>query len=96
MKRKKTFYVTKDYKTFYRAKSTHIGLARLSFIKKYGREEGEMIYAFQAEDGLNPFGLYVTRYYARKNAASDEITVKANGGYRNMKYDEYLVWRKQK
>ena len=93
---KKTFYVTKDYKTFYRIKAKHIALARLIFIKKHGREEGEAIYVFESEDGLNPYGLYVNRYYARKNAEPNECTVKVNGGYKNMNYEQYREWRKQK
>lgn len=93
---KKTFYSTKDYKTFYRTKADRLGEAQLIFIKKYGREEGEWVDTFQSEDGMNPYGLYVNRYYARKNATSDEITVKVCGGYKNMTYEEYRTWRKQK
>ena len=40
--------------------------------------------------------IYPTRYQAVKNRAADEITVKVSGGYVNMKYHDYQVWRRQK
>lgn len=41
-------------------------------------------------------GLYISRYYAKKEARSDEVVVKVDGGYKIMSYSEYTIWRKQK
>ena len=40
--------------------------------------------------------IYDTRYQARKDARSDEKTVKVCGGYTNMTYDAYRAWKNQK
>ena len=40
--------------------------------------------------------VYNTRYMAKKNARPDEKTVKVCGGYANMTYDAYRVWKNQK
>lgn len=40
--------------------------------------------------------LYNTRYQARKNALSYEVTVKVCGGYVNMDARDYRIWKNQK
>ena len=40
--------------------------------------------------------LYNTRYQARKNALSSEVTVKVFGGYVNMDARDYRIWKNQK
>lgn len=41
-------------------------------------------------------GLYVSRYYARKERRGDEVCVKVDGGYKIMTFAEYNVYRKQR
>lgn len=51
----------------------------------------------KAERGYNEVtGLYASRYYAKKEALSDEVVVKVDGGYKIMPYSEYIIWRTQK
>lgn len=51
----------------------------------------------KAKRGYNEVtGLYVSRYYAKKEARCDEVVVKVYGGYKIMSYPEYTTWRKQK
>lgn len=40
--------------------------------------------------------LYNTRYQAKKNALSYEVTVKVYGGYVNMDARDYHIWKLQK
>lgn len=47
--------------------------------------------------GLNEYGLWKSRYYAVKNrTVSENVTVKVCGGYRNMTWQEWYSWKKQK
>ena len=41
-------------------------------------------------------GLYMSRYYARKDARNDQVIVKVDGGYKIMCASDYNIWRKQK
>lgn len=41
-------------------------------------------------------GLYMSRYYARKDARNDQVIVKVDGGYKIMSASDYNIWRKQK
>lgn len=41
-------------------------------------------------------GLYKSRYYAKKNARSDQVVVKVDGGYTIKDYRDYDIWRNQK
>jgi len=51
----------------------------------------------KAKRGYNEVtGLYASRYYAKKEARSDEVVAKVDGGYKIMSYSEYTIWRKQK
>lgn len=90
---KKTYYATKDFNKYYKVKAVCDSDADVYFNNLFNAEN---YCSFCSEDGLNPYGLYVNRYYARKNAASDECTVKVDGGYTNVKYEKYRSWRKQK
>lgn len=40
--------------------------------------------------------LYINRYYARKAARGNQITVALCGGFTNMEPEQYRVWRNQK
>ena len=40
--------------------------------------------------------IYRTRYLAKKEAKSDEVVVKVEGGYMIMSVWEYKVWKRQK
>ena len=40
-------------------------------------------------------GLYISRYYAKKENPG-KVIVKVVGGYKAMTYDNYQVWRNQK
>ena len=46
--------------------------------------------------GMNEYGLYKSRYYAQKYRLYDEVTVKVDGGYKNMKWSDYQIWKNQK
>lgn len=41
-------------------------------------------------------GLYISRYYARKDARYNEVVVKVDGGYTIKTISDYKVWRNQK
>ena len=51
---------------------------------------------YYTQYGMNEYGLYRSRYMAKKYKMYDEVTVKVEGGYKNMKWDEYQIWRNQK
>lgn len=51
---------------------------------------------FYSKYGMNEYGLYKSRYMAKKHCLYDEVTVKVEGGYKNMKWDEYHSWKRQK
>jgi hypothetical protein len=40
--------------------------------------------------------IYRTRYLARKEAKSDEVVVKVEGGYMIMSLYQYRIWKRQK
>ena len=42
------------------------------------------------------YGMYQTRYQARKAASGRDVVVKVYGGYRIMDAGEYNIWRKQR
>lgn len=46
--------------------------------------------------GMNEYGLYKNRYQAKKDKLYDEVTVKVEGGYKNMRWDEYQIWKNKK
>ena len=46
--------------------------------------------------GMNEYGLYKSRYYAQKYRLYDEVTVKVDGGYKNIKWSDYQIWKNQK
>lgn len=41
-------------------------------------------------------GLYMSRYYAKKNARGNEVVVKVTGGYTTMDAYQYQIWKNQK
>lgn len=41
-------------------------------------------------------GLYISRYYARKEATAEEVVVKVDGGYKIMTAEDYKIWKMQK
>lgn len=51
---------------------------------------------YYAQYGMNEYGLYNTRYMAKKYKLYDEVTVKVEGGYKNMKLSDYQIWKSQK
>jgi hypothetical protein len=63
---------------------------------KYSKGGNKMKNLFD-ENGYNPkTGLFKSRYYARKQARGDEVTVKVEGGYKLMKIDQWYIWREQR
>lgn len=47
-------------------------------------------------DGYLPFfGLYKSRYYAKKDAAAGEVVVKTTAGYAIMSKEQYAEYRKE-
>lgn len=49
------------------------------------------------KSGFNEMtGLYITRYYAKKNAGENEVVVSVDGGYKIMDIADYRIWRNQK
>lgn len=50
----------------------------------------------QKELNESELPLYPNRYQARKNRRFDEVTVSVEGGFVNIPYDEYKIWRKQR
>lgn len=41
-------------------------------------------------------GLYISRYYAKKDATGADVIVKAEGGYKIMTVSAYRIWRGQR
>ena len=90
---KNTYYaIIKGTYDYYKTKAKTLSEAMAEFRVRFCNN----YLIFHSEDGSTPFGTYVNRYYARKAASGDEITVKVEGGYKNMSYSEYNTWRKQK
>lgn len=42
------------------------------------------------------YGIYPTRYLAKKEAKGDEKVVRVEGGYKIMSYTDYNIWKNQK
>lgn len=51
---------------------------------------------YYGQYGMTEDGLYKNRYQAKKHKLYDEVTVKVEGGYKNMRWDEYQIWKSQK
>lgn len=40
-------------------------------------------------------GIYISRYFAKKEAKADEVVVKVCGGYKIMSISDHQIWKRQ-